>query len=220
MTSKPVEIVVELLNEGMSDRGIKDQLVEMGLSGREVYRLMNDAKKLKRTGGRGHTKEDQEVIEKVKEEESRGERGDELREERKHRIVGHQLMQRKLENLKSAITRQVEENVTPQDLPNKPAIVQNEEKPETESSAEELSSEIGEDKADEAGKMLEQSEKILNGEVVPEIKEMTQEEEDEMNNEKLDKMSGDLEQIKNSLKVLEELNIKLVELLRKGETGL
>lgn len=212
MALKPVEIVVELLNEGMNEGDIKNELVDMGLSGREIYKLMADARKLRKEGEAKQSKDSEKLLDKIRKKEKEFDKEEPRGRSEEEPVMDRHLMEQKLQKLKSSITGSIEQHVTyPQASPPKPSVSEAE---EDEGDSEDEGGDEGDtgEGDREVEGMLREAEGISD-----EVEDGGQEpgeDEEEMNNEKLDQIAEDLDQIKRSLKVLEELNIKLVELLK------
>jgi hypothetical protein len=130
IATKPEEIITKLLEEGMSENEIKNELVNFGLSARQIHDLVSEAKKLK----------EKSKVEAPAKPEKKGflsslGLGGKKQEEKapaKHHDEIDKRIEERLSKLKGTITEEGQVEQVPTPVPEKPKISATEEIKEKE----------------------------------------------------------------------------------------
>jgi hypothetical protein len=215
--SRPEELVVKLYEEGMGDKEIKQQLEDFGLSGKEIHDLMKKASRIKKDvgekgGGEEWIEDAKEKAQKLPKPEKADRGGkswlsgffkkDESKPEKRQERRGTDWDQRrmKLEKLREAISTEPGggENVETGEA---------EEKPKEEvlvgGITEIIEERVGSTEDKEDVDTLELQSK------------MDQDALDKLS-ERIENLERELGGIKQLLEVIRDLNIKMIELSKRG----
>lgn len=219
VSSKPEELVLKLYEEGMSDKEIKQQLEDFGLSGKEIHDLMKKASKMKgqekEESGESWIEDAKEKAQKLPNPKGRSEgkswlsgffkKGSEPKggkqetrgPERDHRMM-------KLEKLKGAISNEQKETAVKAEEKE----VEVEDRPRkampTEEIEEIVEEQVGTKEGDKMSTTAESPSKM---------------EQEALENlcQRLDGLESKLDGMKDLLEVIRDLDIKMVELMNRGK---